>query len=87
MTLSRLSAAVLALACLSCGTKSDPNRIVIWHQMRVDERLVLEEQMKEFMNVSLIENRDCTRSDNLLSLSSVTLSNTMSVGLTRLQLT
>jgi len=51
MTLSRLSAAVLALACLSCGTNSDPNRIVIWHQMRVDERLILEDQVNRFMSL------------------------------------
>lgn len=29
--------------------KPDPNRIVIWHQMRVDERLILEEQIRQFM--------------------------------------
>ncbi|MBX2993088.1 MAG: extracellular solute-binding protein, partial [Bacteroidetes bacterium] len=33
----------------SCRTPADPNRIVIWHQMRVDERVILEDQMKQFM--------------------------------------
>lgn len=32
----------------SCAMKPDPNRIVIWHQMRVDERLILEDQMRQF---------------------------------------
>jgi maltose-binding protein MalE len=32
--------------------RSDPNRIVIWHQMRVDERLVLEDQLRQFMQAN-----------------------------------
>jgi arabinogalactan oligomer/maltooligosaccharide transport system permease protein len=34
-----------------CREKPDPNRIVIWHQMRVDERLVFESQLKKFMQL------------------------------------
>ena len=33
----------------ACQQKPDPNRIVIWHQMRVDERVILEDQLKRFM--------------------------------------
>ncbi|MFN0157719.1 MAG: extracellular solute-binding protein [Bacteroidota bacterium] len=32
-----------------CQRDQDPNRIVIWHQMRVDERVILEEQLTQFM--------------------------------------
>ena len=32
-----------------CRETPDPNRIVIWHQMRVDERIVLDGQLKKFM--------------------------------------
>ncbi len=42
----------IILTCLliaGCQQKHDPNRIVIWHQMRVDERLILEDQLKRFM--------------------------------------
>lgn len=35
-----------------CMRRSDPNRIVIWHQMRVDERLVLEDQLRQFMQAN-----------------------------------
>jgi maltose-binding protein MalE len=42
-----------ALACIllaeGCSRRDDVNRIVIWHQMRVDERLVLEDQLRQFM--------------------------------------
>ncbi len=38
-----------AIVLFSCARKDDPKKIVIWHQMRVDERLVLEKQMGEFM--------------------------------------
>jgi len=34
----------------SCERDVNPNHIVIWHQMRVDERLVLAEQLKQFMS-------------------------------------
>jgi len=40
---------ILALSLSSCAHKEDLNRIVIWHQMRVEERQVLEGQMKKFM--------------------------------------
>lgn len=33
----------------SCSRRVDLNRVVIWHQMRVDERLILEEQMKKYV--------------------------------------
>jgi Maltose-binding periplasmic proteins/domains len=40
----------LALSGLSCTSKDNGKiRITIWHQMRVDERLVLESQLKKFM--------------------------------------
>lgn len=32
-----------------CSRPVDPNRIVIWHQMRVDEREILDDQLKQFM--------------------------------------
>jgi ABC-type glycerol-3-phosphate transport system substrate-binding protein len=46
-----LSAATAAVAFLygGCSQHHDPNRIIIWHQMRVDERLVLADQLKQFM--------------------------------------
>mgnify|MGYP001178296287 FL=1 len=31
--------------------KNDPNRIVIWHQMRIDERVILEEHLKKYMEI------------------------------------
>jgi arabinogalactan oligomer/maltooligosaccharide transport system permease protein len=31
-----------------CATTPDPRHIVIWHQMRVDERLVLDSQLRQF---------------------------------------
>ncbi|HUN66742.1 MAG TPA: extracellular solute-binding protein [Bacteroidota bacterium] len=34
-----------------CTHRTDLHRIVIWHQMRVDERLILEEQMHRFMDL------------------------------------
>ncbi len=36
---------------LSCSRRIDLNRIVIWHQMRVDERVILEGQMKKYMEL------------------------------------
>jgi maltose-binding protein MalE len=42
-----LLAAVLAAS--GCTKRVDMNHIVIWHQMRVDERVILEDQMKKFM--------------------------------------
>ena len=32
-----------------CRPPADPRSIVIWHQMRVDERVLLEDQLKQFM--------------------------------------
>ncbi len=32
-----------------CTHSPEPNRIIIWHQMRVDERIVLEGQLRKFM--------------------------------------
>lgn len=34
----------------SCGPHKDPKHIVIWHQMRVDERLILDDQLQQFMD-------------------------------------
>jgi len=39
----------LLVLLAGCAKKADPHRIVIWHQMRVDDRLVLEDQIREFM--------------------------------------
>lgn len=39
---------VLGLVFSSCSKKENPNDIVIWHQMRVEERQVFEQQLKEF---------------------------------------
>jgi arabinogalactan oligomer/maltooligosaccharide transport system permease protein len=32
-----------------CRQPSNPNHLVIWHQMRVDERIILDDQLKKFM--------------------------------------
>ena len=40
---------VLLALTFGCQRKYDPNRIVIWHQMRVDERLILTDQLRLFM--------------------------------------
>jgi Maltose-binding periplasmic proteins/domains len=41
---------LLTLIGLGCASKGDGKiRITIWHQMRVDERLILESQLKRFM--------------------------------------
>jgi maltose-binding protein MalE len=42
---------LLSVLFFSCAMRQDPNRIVIWHQMRVDERVILEEQMKKYMQL------------------------------------
>jgi maltose-binding protein MalE len=42
---------ILGLAGISCARKVEPDRIIIWHQMRVDERLILEQQMSAFMKL------------------------------------
>ena len=47
-----ISVVNLFLLCLfasGCVPKKDPMHIVIWHQMRVDERLILADQLKQFM--------------------------------------
>ncbi len=36
----------------SCARTSDPRRLIIWHQMRVDERMVLEDQIRQFMSLN-----------------------------------
>jgi len=36
-------------AFFGCQRPHDPNHIVIWHQMRVDERIILEAQLQRFM--------------------------------------
>lgn len=40
------------LLLTSCGRKADENEITIWHQMRVDEREILERQLDEFMKLN-----------------------------------
>lgn len=45
--LSLVSAAAFFLS--GCQREADPNRIVIWHQMRVEDRMVLEGQLEQFM--------------------------------------
>jgi maltose-binding protein MalE len=40
---------LLAFSFISCSNKDSLNRIVIWHQMRVDERLILEDQIDRYM--------------------------------------
>jgi maltose-binding protein MalE len=48
----KLIPVLLAFFFASCAMKTfDRNRIVVWHQMRVDERVILEEQMKKFMEL------------------------------------
>lgn len=45
-----LATVLLTLIGLGCSSKGDGKiRITIWHQMRVDERLILESQLKRFM--------------------------------------
>lgn len=39
----------LLVLLAGCAKRADPRRIVIWHQMRLDDRLVLKEEMKQFM--------------------------------------
>ena len=46
-----LSISLLSLFFLSCTKKIDVDRIVIWHQMRVDERVILEGQLKKYMQL------------------------------------
>jgi len=41
--------ALMFIPTVSCRRERDPNHIVIWHQMRVDERLILEDQLRQFM--------------------------------------
>jgi len=40
-----------SLISISCSSRTDLKRIVIWHQMRVDERIILEQQMKRYMQI------------------------------------
>jgi len=43
---------VFAILLSACVQRQDPNKIVIWHQMRVDERVILEEQLRQFMQAN-----------------------------------
>jgi len=43
------TASALLLVQAGCQRAVDPNRITIWHQMRVDERLILEQQLARYM--------------------------------------
>jgi maltose-binding protein MalE len=38
---------------LGCRPNYDPHKIIIWHQMRVDERVILEDQLRQFMQENL----------------------------------
>src|SRR5260370_12170924 len=51
MRFARLSGVLLIFLGLSCAKREDPNRIVSWHQMRVDERQILAGQMRRFMTL------------------------------------
>jgi len=42
---------IFASLLAACTPERDPKRVVIWHQMRVDERVILEEQMKKYMSL------------------------------------
>jgi maltose-binding protein MalE len=42
---------LLSALSLSCSSRVDLKRVVIWHQMRVDERVILEQQMKRYMQL------------------------------------
>ncbi|HUL44649.1 MAG TPA: extracellular solute-binding protein [Bacteroidota bacterium] len=42
---------LMGMLLVSCAPKRDPKRIVIWHQMRVDERVILEKQMNRYMSI------------------------------------
>ncbi|MGA2623265.1 MAG: extracellular solute-binding protein [Bacteroidota bacterium] len=42
---------LIILSLNACTRHVDPHRIVIWHQMRVDEREILEDQMNQFMKL------------------------------------
>ncbi|MEO8168459.1 MAG: extracellular solute-binding protein, partial [bacterium] len=43
-----LVAVLFVSLCSGCRQERDLNRIVIWHQMRVDERLILDAQISKF---------------------------------------
>ncbi len=47
--LTFVAVASLLLFQAGCQREVDPNRITIWHQMRVDERLILEQQLARYM--------------------------------------
>jgi len=42
---------VLLFLGVSCAKKIDTHHIVIWHQMRVDERVILEGQIQQYMKL------------------------------------
>ena len=44
-----LTSMLLILSLNSCRLQPDVNRIVIWHQMRVDERVILDAQLKKYV--------------------------------------
>ena len=49
LKIALVSLLLLFLFASGCVPKKDPLHIVIWHQMRVDERLILADQLKQFM--------------------------------------
>ncbi len=49
-TLRLLVVAVVAAGTFACQQEEEPHRVIIWHQMRVDERIILERQIQAFMS-------------------------------------
>lgn len=45
-------ACLVLLFAPGCRQEQDPRHIVIWHQMRVDERLILADQLRQFMEAN-----------------------------------
>jgi len=51
MTRAALFLIAMGVILSGCRRADDPDRIVIWHQMRVDERIILERQLSAFMKL------------------------------------
>ncbi|RCK75240.1 MAG: Maltose/maltodextrin ABC transporter, substrate binding periplasmic protein MalE [Ignavibacteriae bacterium] len=52
ITLTYLIGFITILNLTSCRKQEDLSRIVIWHQMRVDEREILEAQLQRYMHLN-----------------------------------
>lgn len=50
--LSLIFLIIVAGVVAGCRQPQNPNHIIIWHQMRVDERVILEAQLKRFMEAN-----------------------------------